>query len=122
MKPYQLIFFTLVAKCFKPNDEFMLPTASLHLNVKQCQEYMQEGERKLEATVSAHFHNTLRKKTAQIARLQTLTDSYTRFLLNAQPFLTFVTRTPKSILYIITLPKYTVLIHWGIVYANLLPC
>ena len=59
-------------------------------------------------------------KSAQMARPSTLTDSYTRFLLKTQPFLNFVTRTTKSFSYIITLPKYTVLIHWWIVYANLL--
>ena len=61
-------------------------------------------------------------KSARIARRNTLTDSYIRFLLKTQPFLTFVTRTPKSNSYIITFPKYTVLIHWWIVYANLLLC
>ena len=61
-------------------------------------------------------------KSARIARPNTLTDSYTRFLLKTQPFLTFVTRTPKCFSYIPTLPKYTVLIHWWIVYANLWLC
>ena len=59
-------------------------------------------------------------KSARTARPNTLTDPYTRFLIKVQPFLTFVTRTPKSISYINTLLKYTVLIHWWIVYANLL--
>ena len=61
-------------------------------------------------------------KSARIAASSTLTDSYTRFLLKTQSFLIFVTRTPKIFSYIITLPKYTVLTHWRIVYANLLLC
>ena len=61
-------------------------------------------------------------KSARIARPNTLTDSNNRFLLKTQSFLNFVTRTPKSISYNITLAKYTVLIHGGIVYANLLLC
>ena len=61
-------------------------------------------------------------KSARMASPSTLTDSYTRFLLKAQPFLNFVTQTPKSFSYIITFPKYTVSIHWWIVYANLLLC
>ena len=63
MKPYQpVFFFTLVGICSKLNDELMYLTASLHLNVKQCREYMQEGERKVEATGSTRFHNTLWNK------------------------------------------------------------
>ena len=57
-----------------------------------------------------------------IARANTLTDSYNWFLPKAQPFLNFMVQSPKSISYIITLPKYTVLRHWWIVYANLLLC
>ena len=56
------IFFTLVAICLKLKDELMYFTASLHLNVKQCREYMQEGERKVEATDFTRFHITLRKE------------------------------------------------------------
>ena len=61
-------------------------------------------------------------KSPRIARPNTLTDSYTWFLPKVQPFLIFMTRTRKYISNIITLPKYTVLIHWRIVYANLLLC
>ncbi len=39
-------------------------------------------------------------KSARITRPNTLTGSYIRFLLKAQPFLNFVTRKPKSKLYI----------------------
>ena len=35
-------------------------------------------------------------KPAQIAPPNTLTDAYIRFLSKAQPYLSFVTRTPKS--------------------------
>ena len=61
-------------------------------------------------------------KLARIQSPNTLADSYTRFLPKAQPNLMFITRTPKSKPYIITLPKYTVLIHRRVVYAILLLC
>ena len=61
-------------------------------------------------------------KTVRIASPNTLTDSYTRFLPNYQPYLNFITRTPKSKPYIITLPKYTVLIHWWVKHAILILC
>ena len=61
-------------------------------------------------------------KSARMAHSSTMTDSYTRFLLKTQSFLNFVTWTPKTFTWIITLPKYTVLKHWWIVYANLLLC
>ena len=53
------IFFTLVALCLKLNDELMCLTASPNLNIKQCGEYMQEGQRKIEATGSSFLHITL---------------------------------------------------------------
>ena len=59
MKPYQPFF--LVAIHLKLNDELMCFTAS-NLNAKCSREYMQEGERKVEATGSTRFHNTLWKK------------------------------------------------------------
>ena len=37
-------------------------TASLHLTVKQCREYMREGERKVKVTGSSRFHITLWNK------------------------------------------------------------
>ena len=37
-------------------------TAFLQLKVKQCREYIQEGERKVEATGSTSFYNTLWNK------------------------------------------------------------
>ena len=61
-------------------------------------------------------------KSAQMAHSSTLTGSYTRFLLKTQSFLKFLTRTPKTFTSIFTLSKYTVLIYWWIVYANLLLC
>ena len=76
---------------------------------------------KIEAIGSTRFHNPLwKKKTVRIAHPNTLTDSYTRFLPKTQPYLNFLTQTPKSKPYIITLSKYTVLIHWWVVYAILL--
>ena len=65
IKKHQAIsinFFTLIAICLKLIDEFMCLTASLHLNVKQGREHMQEGERKVEATGSTRFHITLWNK------------------------------------------------------------
>ena len=83
---------------------------------------MKEGGRKVEATGSTRFHNKLWNKLVWVAPLNTLTDSYTQFLSKAQPYLNFVTRTPKSKPYFITLPKYMVLLHWWVVYAILLLC
>ena len=40
----------------------MCLTASPNLNVKQCGEYMQEGQRKIEATGSSLFHISLWNK------------------------------------------------------------
>ena len=61
-------------------------------------------------------------KSARIAPSNTLTDSYTRLLPKAQPYLNFMTRTPKCKQYNVTLAKYTVLILWYVVYAILLLC
>ena len=61
-------------------------------------------------------------KSARIEPPNILTDSYTRFLPKTQPNINFMTQTPKSKAYIITLPKYTVLVHWWVVYAILLLC
>ena len=46
-------------------------------------------------------------KSARVASPDTLTDSYTQFLPEAQLYLISMTRTPKSKLLIIALPKYT---------------
>ena len=63
---------------------------------------------KIEATGSTRYHNTLwKKKSVRIAPPDTLTDSYTRFLPEAQPYLNSMTRTPKSKLFIIALLKHT---------------
>ena len=78
---------------------------------------MQEGEPKVEA-----FKIHCGQQSGWIAPPKTLTNSYTRFLLQTQPYFNSLTRTPKYKLYIITLPKYTVLIHWWVVYAGLLIC
>ena len=61
-------------------------------------------------------------KSARTEPPNTLTNSYTQFLPKTQPYLKFLTRTSKSKPFIITLPKYTVLKHWRIVYAILLLC
>ena len=37
-------------------------TASLNLKTKYCREFIQEGGRKVEATGSTRFHNTLWNK------------------------------------------------------------
>ena len=62
------------------------------------------------------------KKSARIAAPNALTDPYNRFSPKIQNCLNFMTRTPKSKSYIITLQKYTVLILWWVVYAILLLC
>ena len=61
-------------------------------------------------------------KSARIAPSNTLTDPYILFMPEAHPYLNFMTRTPNSKPYFITLPMYTVLIHWWVVYAILLLC
>ena len=60
------------------------------------------------------------KKSARIAPPNTLTDPYIWFLPKAQPYFNFMTRTPKSKPFIFTLRKYTVLLHWWVVYAFIL--
>ena len=45
--------------------------------------------------------------STRVAPPDTLTDSFTRFLEEAQPYLNSMTRTPKSKLFVIALPKYT---------------
>ena len=62
------------------------------------------------------------RESVRIAPPNTLTESYTQFLQKAQWYLSFMTRTPKSKPYLLSLPKYTVLIHWWVVYAILLLC
>ena len=42
-----------------------------------------------------------------MARANTLKDSYIRFLPETKPYLNWMTRTPKSKLFIIALPKHT---------------
>ena len=61
-------------------------------------------------------------KSAPIAPPNTLTGSYTQFLPKAYSYLKLLTRTSKSKPYFGTLPKYTDLIYWWIVYAILLLC
>ena len=61
-------------------------------------------------------------KSARIATPNTLTDSYTQLLPTTDPYLIFMTRTSKSKPSIITLTKYTVSVHWRVVYAILLFC
>ena len=46
MKSYRSIFFALLVKCSKLNDEFNCLTASPKLNAKYCWDYLQEGGRK----------------------------------------------------------------------------
>ena len=63
----------------------------------------------IELTGSTPFHNTLwkNKKSVRIAPPNTLTDLYTRFLPEAQRYLTSMTGTPQFKLFIIALPKHT---------------
>ena len=82
---------------------------------------MQEGGQKIQATGSTRFRN-LWPKMVQIAPPEISTDSYTRVLPKTQPYPIFVTRTPKSKPYDITVPKFTVLIHWWVVNAIFLLC
>ena len=46
MKSYRSIFFALVAKCLKLNDELTCLTASRNLKTKFYWDYMQEGGQK----------------------------------------------------------------------------
>ena len=60
-------------------------------------------------------------KSIQIAHPNTLTDRYIQLLPNTQPYLNFDSDALiQAIYYYIT--KYTVLIHWWVVYAILLLC
>ena len=96
MKPYQSIFFTLVAICLKLNDEIMCLTASPKLIVKQCQDYMQKGGRKVETAGSTRYHITIWNKSGSDGSCW-----YIDGLIN------LMTRTPKSKLFNIALAKYT---------------
>ena len=53
------------------------------------------------------------RKSDWMAPPDALTDSYTRFLPKAQPYLKSKTRTSKSTPYIIELPKYTLSYYIG---------
>ena len=68
---------------------------------------MQEGGSKLRRLVLHAFILHCGTKSARIARPKTLTDSYIRFLPEAQPYLNSMTRTFKSKLFINALPKHT---------------
>ena len=57
--------------------------------------------------IEANSFTRFWKKSVRIAPPNTMTDSYTRFLPEAQPYLNSMTRTPKSKLFIIALPKHT---------------
>ena len=83
---------------------------------------MQKGGQKFDTIGSTRFHNTMWNKLAQIAHPNTLRDPYILFSLKVQPYLSFMTRTPKSKPYIVTLPKYIALMHWLAVYAILSLC
>ena len=61
-------------------------------------------------------------KSVRIAPPNTMTDSYTRFLPANQPYLNFMTRTPKSKPHIRILRKYLVFLPWWIVNTILLLC
>ena len=83
---------------------------------------MRKHGRKIEATGFTRFIKPCGRKSARIAPPNTLTEAYTQLLPKAQPYLNFLTRKSKSKPHIITLLKYTVLIHWWVVYAILLVC
>ena len=87
-------------------------TAPLKLNVKKCRENLQKVGRKVETTGFTRFHNTSWNKIVS-DRTSYYIDGSIHFVFAKKPTLSkfFVTRTPKSKPFIITLPKYTVLIH-----------
>ena len=68
---------------------------------------MQEDSEKLRRPALHSFILHCGTKWARIARPNTLTDSYIRFLPEAQPYLNSINRTPQSKLFIIVLPKHT---------------
>ena len=122
IKPYQPIFFHFGSIMHKANWRTHV---SYGISWLECQTMprMYAGRwAKLEATGFTRFHNTLWKKSVRVAPPNTVTNSYTRFLPEPQPYLNLMTQTPKYKPYNITLPKYTVLIHWWVVYAILLLC
>ena len=101
---------------------------------------MQVGGRKVEATGSTRFHITFWKKSVRIAPPTTLTDSYTRFLPNAQPYRNFWLGHPNpnhiishyrsvpfntlvvSVRYLFTLLKYTLFYYIVEQYPTFLHC
>ena len=73
-------FSNSIALCSKLNDEFTCLRAALNLNAKYCWRYMQLGE-KLRRPALHAIIIPCGIKWARIAPPNTLTDSYTQFLL-----------------------------------------
>ena len=96
---------TLGALCSKLNDDLMCRAAALNLNAKQCQLYMQEGRRKVEATSFTHYHETLSNK----------------MLIQWRTHVLGPCRKPNfiSIQWVEHPKPYPVLIHWWVLYAIL---
>ena len=117
------IFFTLVAICFKLNDELMCLTASPNWNVKQRGECMQEGQRKIEATGSSLFHFTLRNKMGSDCT-SWYTDGLIHSVSAGSPTLSQFEDSDTQIQthYFCITEAYHVLIHWLVVYAILIFC
>ena len=68
---------------------------------------MQEGGPKLEATGSTRYHVTLRNKVGSDRTSWYIDGLIHLVFVGSQLYLDSMTRTPKSKLYTIALPKYT---------------
>ena len=75
-----------LALCLKLNEELMCLTAALYWNVKECQQFIQEGPKKVEGPSLNATIKHCRTKSARIAAPNRLTESYTRFLLKTLPY------------------------------------
>ena len=101
----------------------MCLTASPNSNVQQCGEYMQEGQRKIEATDSSLFHITLWNKIGS-----NRTSYYINGLIHSvsagSPTISQFDDSDTQIqtLYYCITEAYLVLIHWWVMYPILLLC
>ena len=97
----------MVALCLKLNDELVCPTAAPNLKAKNANSACRKLGEKLRQPALEAIILHCGPKSAPVAPPNTLTDSYTLFLLKTQSYLSSKTRKPKSIPYNVILPKYT---------------
>ena len=98
-------------------------TASPNLNVKQCGEYLQEGQQKIEATGSLLFQIILWNKIGS-DRTSKHIEGLIQSVFAGRPTLSQFDDSDTQIQthYCCITEAYAVLLHWLVEYANLLLC